>query len=148
MTTRLTAELVPSSSWYRNVRSNVSPDVWDQLRRSTYRAARYRCEICAGRGSRHPVECHEVWAFDDETRTQRLVRLIALCPACHEVKHLGFAATRGRLDAALDHLARVNGWTRTDADLYAEAMFELHASRSRHDWNLDLSFLDGILSTE
>ena len=39
---------------------------------------------------------HEVWDYDDARRVQRLVRLIALCPACHEVKHLGLAAKRGR----------------------------------------------------
>jgi hypothetical protein len=31
--TRLTVELVPSTCWYTNVRSNVSKAVWDRLRR-------------------------------------------------------------------------------------------------------------------
>ena len=109
--TRLTVELVPSTCWWSNVRSHVAPAVWERLRRATAAAAGNRCEICGGRGRRHPVECHEVWDYDDTTRVQRLVRLIALCPACHEVKHLGLAAKRGRHGAALAHLARVNGWT-------------------------------------
>jgi hypothetical protein len=139
--TRLTVELVPSTCWYTNVRSNVSKAVWDRLRRKVAAAAGHRCEICGGRGRRWPVECHEVWAYDDGQRIQRLERLAALCPACHEVKHAGLASKRGRLDAVVGHLASVNGWTADDAGLYLEAVFEQWAARSRHQWTLDLSVL-------
>lgn len=142
--TRLTIELVPSSSWYDNVRSNVSRAEWDRLRRATAQTAGHRCEICSGRGRRWPVECHEVWSFDDDTGVQRLVRLIALCPACHEVKHIGLASRRGRYAVALGHLARTNGWSREDAELYAQAAFEQWARRSARDWTLDLTVLDAL----
>jgi hypothetical protein len=75
--------------------------VWERLRLAAATAAGNRCEICGGRGRRHPVECHDVWEHDDGRRRQRLVRLIALGPACHEVKHLGLVAKRGRHGAAL-----------------------------------------------
>jgi hypothetical protein len=140
--TGLTVELVPSTCWWSNVRSHVAPAVWERLRRTTAQAAGNRCEICGGRGRRHPVECHEVWDYDDQRRVQRLVRLIALCPACHEVKHLGLAAKRGRQSAALAHLARVNGWTSADAEAYAEVVFEQWAARSRYDWTLDCTVLE------
>jgi hypothetical protein len=78
--TRLTVELVPSTCWYTNVRSNVSKAVWDRLRRRVAAEAGKRCEICGGRGRRWPVECHEVWHYDDATKVQRLERLVALCP--------------------------------------------------------------------
>jgi hypothetical protein len=55
-----------------------------------------RCEICGGRGPEHPVECHERWRYNDLIRTQTLVRMIALCPACHQVKHVGLANVRGK----------------------------------------------------
>jgi hypothetical protein len=139
--TRLTVELVPSTGWYTNVRSNVSKAVWDRLRRRVAAEAGQRCEICGGRGRRWPVECHEVWHYDDATKVQRLERLVALCPACHEVKHAGLASKRGRLDAVVEHLAEVNGWTADDAGLYLEAAFETWAARSRHQWTLDISVL-------
>src|SRR5207302_1396445 len=82
--TRLTVELVPSSCWYTNVRSHVPKTVWDRLRRQVAAEAGNRCEICGGRGRRWPVECHEVWEYDDDEKIQRLQRLVALCPACHE----------------------------------------------------------------
>jgi hypothetical protein len=47
----------------------------------------------------------EVWDYDDARMVQRLVRLIALCPAYHEVKHLGLAGRCSRLGPALAHLA-------------------------------------------
>jgi hypothetical protein len=83
-----------------------------------------------------------VWDYDDTRRIQRLVRLVALCPPCHEVKHLGLTAKRGRQAQALAHLARVNSWTRADAEAYAEVVFEQWATRSRHHWTLDCTVLE------
>jgi 5-methylcytosine-specific restriction endonuclease McrA len=141
METRLTVELVPSTCWYANVRSNVSQAVWDRLRRRVAAEAGHRCEICGGRGRRWPVECHEAWHYDDATKVQRLERLVALCPACHEVKHPGLASKRGHLPAVIQRLAVVNGWSEDDAAVYLEAVFEQWAARSRHQWRLDISVL-------
>ncbi|MBV9958377.1 MAG: HNH endonuclease [Acidobacteria bacterium] len=138
----LTIELVPKTCWYTNVRSHVSKEEWDRLRRIVYRAAGNVCEICGGRGKRWPLECHEVWRYDDERYVQKLERLIALCPQCHEVKHIGLAGVRGRQSEALKHLARVNGWSEEDARLYLEVCFEQWSRRSRHEWTLDISYLE------
>lgn len=137
----LTVELVPSSSWGDNLRSRLKQSAWDRLRRASYKAAGHRCEICGGKGRRHPVECHEVWVYNDTTHVQTLERLISLCPSCHEVKHLGLAELRGRQDIALRHLAKVNGWTPTEALRHVTEAFEVWQRRSRHTWTLDLSWL-------
>lgn len=138
----LSIELVPSTCWYTNVRSNVPATEWDILRRAVYRRAGNRCEICVGRGKTHPVECHEVWHYDDATRVQRLTGLAALCPACHQVKHIGLANVQGKSAQALSHLAKVNGWSANQARAYVEQAFELWARRSEHEWQLDLSLLE------
>ena len=138
----LTIELVPKTSWYTNVRSNVSKAEWDKLKKITFSRAGYRCEICGGRGTRWPVECHEVFAYDDQQHIQKLVRLLALCTACHEVKHIGLAGLRGKGNAAKVHLAKVNNWSIEDAELYIEGSFEMWQRRSCHQWNLDLSYLE------
>lgn len=139
---RLTIELVPSSSWFTNARSRLPEDEWDLVRRAVYKRARYRCEVCGGRGERHPVECHEVWAYDDEHHVQRLERLIALCPACHKVKHLGLASVNGQYDEALQHLAGVNGWALEQAQQYAQLTFAQWEQRSRHEWTVDTGLLE------
>jgi hypothetical protein len=138
----LTIELVPKTAWFRNVRAVVAKEDWDQLKKIVSTRAGYACEICGGRGLRWPVECHEVFEYDDARHIQRLARLLALCPACHEVKHMGFAGVRGKGRAALAHLAKVNKWSHADARLYVEACFEQWHRRSCHEWTLDLSYLE------
>ena len=138
---RLTVELVPKTSWYHNVRALVDEMTWDRIRHQVWRQAEYRCEICGGRGPEHPVECHEVWRYDDQTRTQTLVGMIALCPACHQVKHLGLANVRGKGAEARAHLLRVNGWTPEQADAHIEQAFQVWERRSQGPWTLDL---DGL----
>ena len=138
MRTRLTVELVPQTCWFSNVRSEISAADWDRLREMTAEGAGHRCEVCGAGGG---LECHEVWEYDDERRVQRLLGLMALCHRCHEVKHIGLAGVRGRREQAIRHLARLNGWSREDAELYVEAAFELWHRRSLHEWKLDITWL-------
>lgn len=138
---RLTVDLVPATSWCENLRTRLAPSQWDTLRRATYRAAYYRCEVCGGRGETHPVECHEQWDFDDEHHVQRLARLIALCPSCHEVKHIGHSRLSGRDVAARHHLAKVNRWTGAEVDGHISKALRVWERRSRHPWTLDLEIL-------
>jgi hypothetical protein len=139
---KLSVELVPSSCWFSNVRSHVSITVWDQLRKSAYQKASYRCEICGGRGPKWPVECHEIWHYDDEKQVQRLIGMTALCPRCHEVKHLGLTSIRGRAEIAEAHLAKVNDWTEKQTSDYLDSVWQIWHERSKYQWKLDLSYLD------
>jgi len=138
---RLVVELVPRTCWWSNVRSNVSKADWETCKRFVRERSGDRCEICGGRGPRWPVECHEEWSYDDDRGIQTLVGLIALCPACHEVKHLGRAEVVGDGDRALTHLARVNKWPMERAILYRNLVFEIWQMRSATQWELDVSFL-------
>lgn len=135
---RLTIELVPRPLWWKsNIRSIVPKEDWDLLRRAVYRRARYLCEICGGRGPDHPIECHEVWRYDESARTQVLVRLIGLCPACHGVKHMGRSQVVGKGDQALAHLAKVNEWPAELAQSYVDLAFHVWGRRSKlKGWKL------------
>ena len=139
---QLTIELVPKTCWYSNVRSNVPKEHWDVIRKLSYTMANYMCEICFGVGSRHPVECHEVWNYDDENHVQTLERMISLCPSCHEVKHIGRAQKYGGYHRAVQHLSHVNGWDHDQSELYVAQQFLIWHERSQHDWKLDLRGLD------
>jgi hypothetical protein len=138
----LTVELVPQSCWFSNVRDHVDKDTWDRLRKATYKQAGYRCEVCGGQGPKWPVECHEVWRYDDQKRIQKLTGLIALCPSCHQVKHIGLAGVQGKEGIAKAHLAQVNGWTEKQVDDYLDEVWRVWDDHSRHQWNLDLSWLE------
>lgn len=139
---QLTIELVPKTAWFSNVRSMVSESDWDILRKETYEYADYTCEICDGVGDYHPVECHEIWDYDDKNHIQKLSGLIALCPACHEVKHIGLAITKNRGNIAKRHLARVNGWSMQETDKYVQEQFLIWEKRNRHQWEVDLRWLE------
>lgn len=143
---KLTSEIVPSSCWYSNVRSNVTKKEWDIIRKKSYEAADNKCEICGdtgkNQGYNHNVECHEIWEYNDETLTQKLVGLISLCPCCHKVKHPGLAQIKGESEIVLQQLMKVNGITEDDAKEYLVKAFDIFFKRSRHKWELDISYLE------
>jgi hypothetical protein len=143
-TPRLTVELVPRTCWFNNVRSAVSEGQWNYLKKKTSNKANWKCEICGGRGPKWPVECHERWHYDDEYNTQKLCGLIALCPSCHEVKHIGLAELKGKKVEATAHLAIVNGWSYQAADKYIKDAFKVWRDRSQHNWILDISWIKDI----
>jgi len=130
----LTIELVPKTAWYTNLRSELSKDKWDELRRITYKRANYICEICGGVGDKYPVECHEEWEYDDVNHIQKLIKLIALCPKCHKVKHIELSKIRGEYDSCLLHLMRVNNWNLSKAEEYIQESFKIWEERSKHKW--------------
>lgn len=144
MSTRLEVELVPATAWGSNLRSVLSASEWKRCQQYVYARSGRRCEVCGGVGPRWPVECHEIWSYDDDARTQTLDGLVALCPPCHRVKHAGFAASQGLLHEVLIHLCEVNGWSLEHAELYLEAVLEVHSRRSVHGWHLDCRWLGTI----
>lgn len=139
----LKIELVPKTCWYSNVRSNVSQARWDQLRKWCYKKAGYKCEICGGVGDAHPVECHEIWHYDDENLIQKLTGLIALCPNCHKCKHPGLAKINGQFDSiVIPHLMRINNINKTVAYSLVERAFTEYYQRSAFEWELDISYIN------
>lgn len=138
---KLDVELVPSTCWLSNVRSLMRERAWRRLAAQVAQEGGRCCEVCGGRGRQHAVECHEVWFYDDRRGVQRLVRLQALCPRCHRVKHLGRTTSMGYGEPALAWLAHVNGWSRARTERYADAVFGRWAARSRRLWTLDLRVL-------
>ena len=137
----LSIELVPMTAWFSNVRSILKEHEWRKIKRRIFLNASYRCEICGGCGKKWPVECHEIWEYNDNTKKQTLLGLTALCPACHEVKHIGLATKNGRREIATKHLCKVNGWSREQGVNYIEEQFIKWKERSRYDWQLDISYL-------
>lgn len=141
---RLSVELVPATCWYTNVRSNVSRADWEKCKDFVKKRSGNKCEICGGVGSRYPVDCHEIWQYDEDRMVQTLVGLIALCPRCHECKHLGRAEVNGNLERATQHLQQVNGWDDDTTVRYVELVFQIWHIRSQFDWELDISWLETL----
>lgn len=141
---KMRVELVPSKCWLSTVRSYLSDHYWRKLSTEVAEDGQRRCEICGGRGRQHPVECHEVWGYHDDIHLQQLLRLQALCPMCHYVKHLGRSIHMGYERQALGWLARLNQWDARTTIWYVDAVFHQWRERSKHEWALDLTTLGEV----
>lgn len=104
---KLNFEMVPDGCWYSNLRSLLSPRQWDAVRKKAYARAGGRCMICGAPSKR--LEAHEQWEYDEKNAVQRLKNIIAVCPACHAVIHIGRTQLKGDIRAAEEHFMKVNG---------------------------------------
>lgn len=138
---KLTIELVPAPSWAQNLRTLLKAADWKKLAQAAYKKANYRCEICGKKGNKHPVEAHEIWLYDDENHIQEFDSIIALCPWCHQVKHIGFTSTRGTiaLSGAIAHLCKVNSWSLAVAKKYIVDSVALWQERSKYEWAINIT---------
>lgn len=140
----LTAELVPQTAWWSNVRSNVSRAEWEKCKAYSKTKTNGVCIICGGVGDRYPTEAHEIWDYDDEAGVQTLVDIWPLCTMCHRVKHLGRTREHSTLEQwtrVIEHMQRVNGWDGATVERYIILQFEIWRMRSVMEWRLDVSFL-------
>ena len=144
----LFVDLIPSSCWFKNARKNIHPKDWDRVRHHVYSRNNYTCECCKVDTSistfgrpKIRLDAHERWEYNEETKIQRLVRLVALCEHCHNVTHIGLAGKLGKTDEAKHHLASVTGWSPKVIDDHIDEAFKLWKERNKISWSLDLSLL-------
>jgi 5-methylcytosine-specific restriction endonuclease McrA len=144
-TPKLTIELIPKTCHYSNVRTMVTTKEWDKIRFIAYEKAKHKCQICneigKNQGFRHNLECHEIWEYNEKTLTQKLSGVIALCPLCHQVKHIGRAIAMGRGTKTYEHMAKVNKWTLNEIQQHVDEAFLEYNLRSKHEWELDITLL-------
>lgn len=136
----LLPDMLPTTSWEANLRTQLSDAEWDRLRKFCYQAAGNTCVACGSRGEPH-VEAHEAWRFDEQRGIQVLKGLLCLCPTCHKAKHLGYANRIGRLPQVLTRLKWLNDWTDEVLELELAKVQARQEELSRRTWTLDLSFL-------
>lgn len=132
---KLEIEVVPGPSWANNLRKRISKGEWDKIRRKAYADHGHRCGICGIEGR---LECHEIWQYDDDRHIQKLAGFIALCPRCHNVKHIGLAAERGLYDEAVEHFMNVNNCSKEEFKNYEKEVFARWRERSQYQWHVDL----------
>lgn len=135
---KLFVDLVPSTCWFTNVRTCVHFSDWDRLRRFVYTRANKQCECCHAKST---LDAHERWLFDKSTKIQKLMRIIALCKACHEVTHMGLAQIKGRGEPATKHLMDVLGINKHEAKKHIEQAFSIWNERNQLEWELDLTII-------
>ena len=138
---KLTFEMVPEECWYSNLRSILKPKDWDIVRRDAYARAGGRCSICGRKVNR--LEAHEKWSYDEEKALQMLEDVIALCHACHEVKHISRTQLMGRGVEAMEHFMKVNQCRQMDYHAALANANEEYFRRNRVEgWVTDISWLE------
>lgn len=137
---KLTFELVPEERWHANLRSMLSQEQWDLIRKDAYRRAGYKCRIC-GRGNTR-LEAHEKWSYDERKGLQKLEDVLALCKDCHQVKHISRTQLIGRGNDAMEHFMRVNECTQSDFHAELGRANEEYIRRNKiENWVTDISWL-------
>lgn len=145
----LYVDLVPQTCWFSNIRSALSKSDWDLIRKKIYVESQHRCDICHGYGKQHPVEAHERWSFDWDTRTQNLTKIESLCPDCHQATHFGFAMVSGKEKYAFNRLKYVNGWSDRKTNEHIEEAFKVWDKRNLvSNWKLDISWLNSYIELD
>jgi hypothetical protein len=142
---KLSVELIPKTSHFINARSILKKSQWDKIRFLTYEKANHKCEICKQtgleQGYKHKVECHEIWKYSKSKKIQKLIGLIALCPLCHQVKHIGRSIMIGKQEQTLKHLESINKWDQNQALEYINEAFKKCDELSKLNWTIDVSIL-------
>ena len=146
---KLRIEMVPQTAWYNNLRFLLKAKQWDLIRRECYDKANGLCEICGGKGNKHPVECHEIWEYDPNLYghrselTQKLNGVIALCPKCHKCKHWGFwSEVKKQEKSLINHFCKVNDIDIEKAKLFVVLAYGIFSDRSKKKWKLDLKWIE------
>ena len=140
MNFKLNFEMVPESCWYSNLRSLLSAAQWNLVRQEAYERADGRCMICGRKVTR--LEAHERWSYDEESNTQILSDVVAVCNACHSTIHIGRSQLTGKGKEAKEWFMKVNGCTYAQMRSALGKANEDHQRRNRvPEWKLDLRYL-------
>lgn len=129
-------ENIPRSSWFKNLRSMMPIHQWKVLTAYVRHRAGNKCEVC---GSSNRLEAHERWKFDQQTNTQKLMRIMCVCKECHLAMHPGLASRLGIGGKIEEHIRSLTGLSTPELSsrLSADAV-----TGCVTDWHLDVSIAE------
>ena len=140
MKLKLNFELVPDGCWYSNLRSILPKSDWDYIKQVVKKEAKGKCKICGVQSSL--LHAHEVWSYDEKKAIQKLEKVIAVCPDCHSVIHIGYTQLKGAVLRAEEHFMKVNECSYAEYRQALGRANEEHQRRNKvSEWSLDLSWL-------
>lgn len=146
---KLTFELIPEHAFRQKARSLMSSSQWKQLKASVINRAQETCSICGAHTS--DLMTHDSWSYEEETHTQKLLEVQAVCKDCHMVIHIGRTQKIGSEAQAMEHFLKVNACSFKE---YLKEMIrakeELEKRNQIPVWELDLKWIkeQGIVLSE
>jgi hypothetical protein len=146
MKNKLQIELVPSTSWFKDVKSTVPKIVWDDIKKQRFKRAEGKCEICGdsvdSQCRKLKLKCTELWGFNDEMKTQILFSVIAVCPNCYKVKNFGRITKKSDLFLVVRQLMKVNGMSISEAVSHIRESVYKCTERESYDFDKDFGILN------
>jgi hypothetical protein len=137
---KLYIDMIPKTSYFNNVRSIFNECDWNLIRHYIYERVNNRCECCGRKRSKY-LEAHERWEFNEETKTQKLVRIIALCKLCHSATHYGHSKRRKNMDNINMHIKKINNFTDEELQTHIKDAYKTWNERNKIKWELDFSII-------
>lgn len=142
---QLFIDLIPKNCWFSSIRAVIHRKDWDTVRKYIYERANYTCECCGVNTKEDDtngrIEAHERWHYNENTKTQKLIRIISLCQQCHQVTHFGLAQIRCKGEEAKQHLMKVRNINSVEAEAHINVAFSLWRKRNEIEWVQDLSLV-------
>ena len=138
---KLNIELVPDGCWYSNLRTLLSKEQWDFIRKDVKERSGGRCMICGKQTTR--LDAHERWRYDEENAVQILDDILAVCKDCHGVIHFGFTQLKSKnIEHYENHFMKVNGCNYAQ---FREALNQANIDHVRRnqvsEWKINLNYL-------
>jgi hypothetical protein len=88
------------------------------------------------------LDAHERWTYDEESNTQILAEVVAICRDCHAVIHIGRTQLMGGEAKASEWFMRVNQCSYADYRTALGKANDDHRRRNRvSEWKIDLTWL-------
>lgn len=141
----LNIEVIPQSTWGKNLRSMMSQYQWKKLSKSVRELADGKCDICCEDTEFSKLDAHEVWEWDFDTESQILTDVIAVCKPCHATIHLGRSEQLGFGKDAANQFMKVNEVGETEFSIARlESINGLHDKNSIKEWKINIDYLDKL----
>lgn len=137
---KLYIDMIPKTTYFKNVRSLFNDSDWNLIRHHIYERVNYKCECCGKKKMKY-LDAHERWEFNEETQTQKLVRIIALCKLCHSATHYGHSKRTKNIEKINNHIKKINNYNDEELKEHINNSYALWKERNKIKWNLDFSIL-------
>jgi len=133
-------DMIPKTSYFKNVRSLFNDTDWNLIRHHIYERSSHRCECCGVKRFKY-LDAHERWIYDYETKTQKLIRIIALCRLCHQATHFGHSKKTKNIDKIKEHLKKVKKINDMDLENHIKEAYNIWNNRNKIEWIIDTSII-------
>lgn len=133
-------DMIPKTSYFKNVRNCFSFNDWNIIRHHIYNRTNNKCECCGAKRSKF-LEAHERWIYDYETKTQKLIRIIALCKLCHQATHYGHSKKTKNITKINEHIKKVKKINDEELQTHINEAYKIWKERNKIYWNIDLSII-------